>query len=141
MVKKKSRHLKAKTHGAHMRIKNPRTGLLCLFVVIIGVCLNLMGCGKDKVSHEVVGFVEGTVIDSLTRLPIDSAWIRINPDTLNPPNTYTNSAGYYFFVRITGMHRFHYCGKRGYITKKTGEYQIRIHQITKVNIELVPINE
>jgi len=123
-------------------MKNTIIGILCGgCILIIGTYLSLIGCEKGKVSHEVIGYVEGTVIDSLTRLPIDSAWIRISPDTLNPPNTYTNSAGYYFFVRVTGMHRFHYCGKSGYITKKTEEYQIRIHKTTKVNIELVPIKE
>jgi hypothetical protein len=49
--------------------KTRKKDLLLVFAIIITascVCLNLIGC-DDKVSHEFVGFVEGTVIDSLTR--------------------------------------------------------------------------
>lgn len=111
---------------------------LFLFFLITGICLSFLGCDNDKVIHEHFGYVEGTVIDILTRLPIDSAWIRISTDTLIPPNTYTNSVGYYFFERVTGTNRFHYCGKSGYVTKKTEEYRVNINKTTRVNIELFP---
>ena len=124
-----------------MRTKNPAIVRLYLFFLIIGGCLGLIECEKGTIKVEYTGSVEGFVIDSLTRTPIDSAWISINPDTLNPPNTYTDSAGYFSLVRVTGTHRFHYCGKSGYITKKTEEYKINIDKTTRVDIELVPIKE
>ena len=131
--------MKPKTHGGHMRIKDPRTGLLCLFLVTIGICVNLMDCNRGT-EVEYWGNVEGFVIDSLTRVPIDSAWIRIDPDTLDPPITYTDSDGHYFFGNFPGSHRFHYCGKDGYVTKKTGEYRVRKDKTTRVDlIELAPL--
>ncbi|NIN00947.1 MAG: hypothetical protein GTO24_23535 [candidate division Zixibacteria bacterium] len=113
---------------------------LCLFVVSLGIYVGLINCSEGTKVVEYTGNVEGFVIDSLTRLPIDSAWIGIDPDTLNPPITYTDSTGYYFFTWFTGIHRSHFCGKSGYITKKTGEYRVRKDQTTRADLtELAPL--
>ncbi len=114
--------------------------LLCLLAVSLGVSVGLIRCDKGTKVVEYMGNVEGFVIDSLTRLPTDSAWIRIYPDTLNPPITHTDSDGYYFFEHAPGIHRYHYCGKNGYVTKRTDEYQVRKDATTTVDlIELAPL--
>ncbi len=112
-----------------------------LLVLFIGVCLSLIGCEKHDVSHEVVGYVEGTVIDSLTRLPTDSAWISRTPDTTFEPLRLSDSLGYYFVGQFPGRHVFFYCGKKGYVTKKSKQFEIEKNKTTRVDFELVPLGE
>jgi len=119
-----------------MRKSNLNIWSLFLFFLITGVCLSLIGCEKHDVSREVVGFVEGTVIDSLTRVPIDSAWISVTPDTTVESITYTDSLGHYRFPGFADRHRFHYCGKTGYFTKQSREYEIKKNQTTRIDFEL-----
>lgn len=124
-----------------MKSRRLTIGLLCSSVLIIGVCLSLVGCEKGKVSYEHFGRVEGTVIDSLTRLPIDSAWISVTPDTSVKPITYTDSSGHYRFTDFSGKYRFHYCGKNGYVTKKSRVYEIKWKETTIIDFELVLLEE
>ena len=110
-----------------------------MFLLAIGVSALLwMGCG-DKVSdgrHPLNG-VRGAVIDSLTRVPIDSAWV--DTDTLALHEVYTDSLGNYRIpVGYPGRY-FIYCGKDGYATKKK-EVTFTGYGITaEVNFELVPL--
>lgn len=102
----------------------------------------LMSCDKDKVVHELAGRVEGTVVDSLTRLPIDCAWISASPDTSESPvMAYTDSSGIYIFMSFAGRHRLHYCGKNGYVTKESPEYEVQNAKTTIVDFELVPLKQ
>jgi len=123
-----------------MNIKNPISGLLCLFIVIMIVCINQIGCEKHHVNGEVFGHVEGTVIDSLTRLPIDSAWISVDPDTSFGPITFTDSTGHYYIGQFPGNYVF-YCGKKWYLTKASKEFEIKKNKTTQVNFELVPTKQ
>lgn len=122
-------------------MKRPITTMLFTgSILIIAVYLSLINCSEGTKVVEYTGNVEGFVIDSLTRFPIDSAWIRIDPDTLNPPITHTDSDGYYFFEHAPGIHRYHYCGKNGYVAKRTDEYQVRKDATTRVDlIQLAPL--
>jgi hypothetical protein len=124
-----------------MRLKTRHTWLACLLLVLCGICLNLTTCEKDRVVHEVVGYVEGTVIDSVTRLPIDSAWISQTADTTYEPLRLTDSLGYYFVGRFPGKHFVFYCGKRGFVTKTSKEFEIKKNQTTRVDFELVPLKD
>lgn len=114
---------------------------ICFFVFIIVIYLNITGCDNDKIIHEYAGSVEGTVIDSLTRLPIDSAWINGTPDTTYEPLRLTDSLGYYLVSQFPGSHVFFYCGKKGYVTKESQEFEIKINKTTQVDFELVPQKE
>jgi len=124
-----------------MRDKNLNKGSLCIFLIIMVLCFNQIGCEKHNVIHEHVGFVEGTVIDSLTRLPIDSAWISRTPDTTFEPLILSDSLGYYFKGQFPGMNVFFYCGKKGYVTRESKEFEIRENKTTIVDFELVPTKE
>jgi hypothetical protein len=122
-------------------MKNTITRILCGgCILIIGVCLSLIGCESRKVV-EYVGFVEGTVTDSLTRLPIDSAWISGTSDTSYTPITYTDSSGHYKIAEFPGRYRFIFCGKDGYVTKKSREYKTHKNKTTRVDFELVSLKE
>lgn len=123
-----------------MRTKNPIIVLACLFILIIGVCLSLIGCESRKVV-EYVGFVEGAVTDSLTRLPVDSAWISGTPDASFQPITYTDSSGHYKFAEFPGKYRFIYCVKDGYVTKKSKQYETHKNKTTRIDFELIPLKE
>ncbi len=120
-----------------MRAKNPNKDSLYFLLIIILLCFNQIGCENHNVIHEHVGFVEGTVIDSLTRLPIDSAWISGTPDTAYEPLRLTDSLGYYFQGQFPGSHVFLYCGKKWYVTKKSIEFEIKKNKTTRVDFELV----
>lgn len=100
----------------------------------------LFYCDKGT-KVEYVSWVQGTVVDSLTRAPIDSAWVDGN-DTLLPHWAYTDTMGYYVaFEGAPGRYRFLYCGKQGYITKKSQEYATFKNDTTTVNFELAPITQ
>jgi len=97
----------------------------------------LLHCDKG-IKVEYVSWVQGTVVDSLTRAPIDSAWVDGN-DTLLPHWSYTDTLGYYVaFVGAPDRYLFLYCGKSGYATKKSQEYATFKNDTTTVNFELVP---
>jgi hypothetical protein len=121
-----------------MRKSNLNIWSLCLFFLTTGVCFCLIGCEKHDVSREHFGYVEGTVIDSLTRMPIDSAWI--TPDTSMTP-IYTDSSGHYRFVEFAGNRLYLYCGKNEYVTKESGVYEIKWKETTIIDFELVPLGK
>jgi hypothetical protein len=124
-----------------MKNKNLSISQVCLLMIIVGICLSLVGCEKHDVSHDVVGYVEGIVIDSLTRQPIDSAWISQTPDTTFEPLILTDSSGYYFIAQFPGIHQMFYSGKKGYVTKKSKEFEIKVNKTTRVDFELMPQKE
>ena len=106
------------------------------FILTIFVASALLHCDKGT-KVEYVSWVQGTVVDSLTKAPIDSAWVDGN-DTLLPHWSYTDTLGYYVaFAGAPGRYRFLYCGKSGYTIKKK-EYATFRDDTTTVDFELVP---
>ena len=102
------------------------------------LALSLASCGH-KVSYDDGGnYFAGGVIDSLTNLPIATAWI--SGDSLGDSNKVyarTDSIGYYVaFAGLSGAPAWVYCGKDGYLTKKAKV--IATPDTTTLNFELVP---
>jgi hypothetical protein len=92
--------------------KVKRTLLLAIGVSV----LVWMACDEVHNGRPSLNGVKGTVIDSLTRVPIDSAWVDM--DTLALHEVYTDSLGNYRMpVGYRGKY-FIYCGKNAYVTKK-----------------------
>ena len=108
-----------------------------ILLLAIGVSvLFWIGCGDKVTDGYKPTYVKGIVTDSFTKVPIDSAWI--DHDTLPPYWTYTDTAGaFQVFVGAPGRHRFLYCGKQGYLSKKK-EYETVTNPVATVNFELVP---
>ncbi len=115
--------------------------LLVGCILIIEVCLNLTGCDKDEVIHELVGWVEGTAIDSITRQPVEGAVIRDTADTTVTPRARTDSLGYYKLAATPGTRFCLYCSKEGFITKKSLRLEVRKHETMTVDFELVPLRK
>jgi len=113
-----------------------------LFVLFL-IFTVLLGCGKDKVvDGHAMYFFRGTVLDSLTKFPIDSAWIDAG-DTLQPHLSYTDSSGWYIMKAVAYPNHpiFIFCGKEGYITKKEPALVHSYKDTTIVNFELVPVTQ
>ena len=111
---------------------------LIFMITIAG--LFWMSC-KDKIEkvEPTPNTVKGTVIDSLTRIPLDSAWV--DKDTSAPYMAYTDSLGIYgpvgTVVGYAGKYVI-YCGKDGYTTRNK-EVVFTGNGITAIiNFELVP---
>jgi hypothetical protein len=86
-----------------------------ILFVAVGICVLWGACGNTIVEPPV-NMVKGTVIDSQTLVPIDSAWV--DNDTLAPHSVFTDSLGNYQMpIGHTGRH-FIYCGKDAYVTRK-----------------------
>jgi hypothetical protein len=107
------------------------------FALCLAIYPGLTGCRKDGVIHELVGWVEGTVTDSLTRYPIDGAAIRDTADTLATPRAWTDSQGHYKLAASPGSRFSLYCSKEGYVTKKSAELYVRKHETITMDFELV----
>lgn len=116
---------------------NMRKHIFLILAIFVGSAL--FHCDKGT-KVEYVSWVQGTVVDSLTKAPIDSAWVDGN-DTLLPHWAYTDTLGYYVaFAGAPDRYRFLYCGKNGYTSKKK-EYATFKNDTTTVNFELVPITQ
>jgi hypothetical protein len=110
---------------------------ILLFVVLV-ICVLWSACDNTKVDPPI-NVVKGTVIDSLTRVPIDSAWI--DNDTILPHREYSDSLGYYYLPIGYKGKKSVYCGKDGY-TIKNKEVIFTENGITAViDFELVPKEE
>jgi hypothetical protein len=90
-----------------------RVRQILLFIVVV-ICVLWSAC-DDTIVEPPINVVKGTVTDSLTRVPIDSAWI--DNDTILPHRVYSDSLGYYYFPIGYKGKKSVYCGKDGYITK------------------------
>jgi len=84
-----------------MRTNNLTISLLCLFFLIIGGCLSLIGCGKKIIHADRTGIVEGFVKDSLDMTPVVGADVFLD-DHPYDPQPKTDSAGYYKVVTLLG---------------------------------------
>lgn len=111
-----------------------------MLLLLIGVSAFLrMSCSDSVTDGYKPTYVKGMVTDSLTKVPIDSAWI--DHDTLPPSWTYTDTSGkFHVFVGAPGRYRFLYCGKQGYVTKKK-EYETVSNPVATVNFELASITK
>lgn len=107
---------------------------ILLFIVVV-ICVLWSAC-DDTIVEPPINVVKGTVIDSLTRIPIDSAWV--DNDTLAPRRAYTDTFGNYSFPIGYKGKKTVYCGKEGYTTTMK-EVTFTGNGITAViNFELVP---
>jgi hypothetical protein len=62
-------------------------------ILVLAITFVGFGCNKATVDH---GYsISGTVIDSLTKAPLDSAWVIMHDTTAFTP-TYTDSLGHYY---------------------------------------------
>ena len=110
------------------------------FISIAAIAVLFWMSCKDKIEkvEPPLCTVRGMVIDTLTRAPIENAWI--DRDSFPPYRTYADTLGNYSlsFTEWPGKQRFLLCGKDGYITKK--EYYISKDppNTAIVNFELVP---
>jgi hypothetical protein len=111
-----------------------------ILVSLIGVSvLFWMDCSDKVKDGYKPTYVKGIVIDSLTKVPIDSAWI--DKDILSPYWTYSDTSGkFQVFVGAPGRYRFLYCGKQDYVIKKK-EYETVSNPVATVNFELVPLEK
>ncbi len=110
-----------------------------LLIFMVAVCICLCDCGGDKSTDDVWRFLSGVVRDSVTGMPIDSAWIDIN-DTIAPFTTRTDTVGMYVIAFGTTRYSMQlFVGKEEYMIKDTSimlpEGQINIDS---VNIYLKP---
>jgi hypothetical protein len=91
-------------------------------------------CSKEFIDVEYVFC--GKAIDSITDLPIDSAWISID-DTIPPYLFYSDSGGIYCATKGFGIQSVKaYCGKNGYRTKDTSLYLDK--NLENIDFRLVP---
>lgn len=88
-----------------------------LILILVAICQCFSNC--EKSTDDVWRFLSGVVRDSLTGLPIDSAWIDIN-DTIAPFRTRSDTNGIYIMAFGTKRYGFKlYAGKEGYLTRDT----------------------
>ena len=97
--------------------------LVFLFAVLFiptSAGLSLLDCSKEKVISNIdPGYtIGGFVKDSISGMPIDSAWINII-DSIAPYRAYTDSIGYYETIVFLGGELVVFSGKEGYYIKDT----------------------
>jgi hypothetical protein len=111
--------------------------LASLLLLLLG-----LSCGTKVTDGDgtLLVFVSGTVTDSVTQAPIDSAWL--DSDPYSPYSTYTDSSGGYLiaFTARPGSNKVLHCGKQGYISKKK-EYKVTSPDTAIVNFQLSPLPE
>ena len=103
---------------------------------VIGITgLFLIGC-DDTIIEPRVHVVKGTVIDSLTRIPLGSVWV--DTDSLAPHQEHTDSVGYYYMpVGYSAIYSI-YCGKEGYMmTEREAAFPDKVNTVV-IDFELVP---
>jgi len=100
--------------------------LIFVFVVLlipVSIGLGLFDCGGEKVISDPVYSFSGTVRDTLTGFPIDSAWIR-EGDSTSTYVRYSDTIGNYNYssIRFGSYNVNIFCGKVGYKTKSISFY-------------------
>jgi hypothetical protein len=109
------------------------------FVLVVGMALPFCSaCQDDKMVEPHGAFLAGTVVDSLSLAPIESAWVSLGDSVYEPlQDELTDSLGYYVtFTGTPGLHRWVFCGKEGYITQSK-EFSTAPAETTIVDFELV----
>ncbi len=86
--------------------------LIACFTLVVG-----NGCHDDPPYHPDLFRISGTITDSLTGNPIDSAWVTNEPTS--PEQLYfTDSLGGYEVHALEGVRAELRVGKEGYVTKE-----------------------
>jgi len=108
-----------------------------IFIIFIGV-ISFFCCSDKGVQGDPATSISGNVVDSITRLPIDSAKICIYDTVDCAVFGYTDSIGYYQYTVFGYQEVLLYCRKEGYRSKSisvtTSKYNTTI---TDANFELV----
>jgi hypothetical protein len=109
--------------------------LLLMIAIVISFHL---ACHDDKMVEPHGAFLAGTVADSLSLAPIESAWVSLGDSVYDPlQDELTDSLGYYVtFTGTPGIHRWVFCGKDGYISQSK-EFSTAPAETTIVSFELV----
>lgn len=106
-----------------------------ILALTISAAIVLSGCSKVSTDSECCGYIAGTVTDSLTSSPIDSAWVDV--DTILPPYAYTNNEGKYVISAPSiPAEMFLFCGKVGYETIKPPSFITNPKDTVIVNFQL-----
>jgi hypothetical protein len=106
-------------------------------LTMLGMVLFVSAFECEKIVEPPAGWSAGVVTDSLSGLPIDSAWVDL--DSLPPFDTYTDSAGHYVrFMGTPDINKYLYSGKTGYKTKRSAPFEVFSDETTLVNFELNP---
>ena len=106
-------------------------------IIIVPVALLLWISCEDTMVEPTPNVVRGIVIDSLTRIPLDSAWVD-SRDTLAPHMAYADSLGNYSTVVGYAGNYIVYCGKDGYVTQNKKVTFTGKGITAVINFELVP---
>ncbi|MCX6832377.1 MAG: hypothetical protein NT028_09655 [candidate division Zixibacteria bacterium] len=109
--------------------------ILAVFALTMIVALTLGACGKTT-DGEGSHWVQGVISDSLTKLPIDCAWV-VHQDTIEATRFYSNSLGHYQIGVPVNCGSI-FAGKAGYRTKEIKLGTVNSDR-TGVNIELAPL--
>ena len=87
-----------------------------LLLAVMAACMLVIGPScKDKTIYEHSGYVSGTVTDSLSGQPLDSARITWG-DTVGRISSLTDSNGTYV-IQVPVPHPTVFARKEGYLTK------------------------
>jgi len=89
-----------------------------LFSIIFLISIfSLFNCNDKGVTGDPFTTISGYVIDSITRMPIDSAYICID-DTIEYLNCgYTDTIGFYQYLKPGYSQISIFCMKEGYISQ------------------------
>ena len=117
--------------------------MLKLTRYLAALCLCILihtGCDDRGFFDASVTF-SGTVLDSITRLPIDSAGVCLF-DTTNSPLSFSDSLGNFKLSPFGGIGEYDlYFLKEGYLTKKISVYMHENHLVDNILVEMVPVPE
>jgi len=94
-----------------MRLNRNPQAVTALAAVLV---LVTVGCNKSVDTEKTV-WVSGVVIDSVTRAPVDSAWVSgVAKPTM--PSIFTDTLGAFLFSTFPFERDWLYADKQGYIT-------------------------
>jgi len=96
-----------------------KTSFVSLLLIIAIVISFHLACHDDIIVEPPVAFLAGTVVDSLSSAPIESAWVSLLDSAYNPlVDVLSDSAGYYVtLIGVPGVRDSAFCGRQGYITQ------------------------
>jgi len=97
-----------------------------------------MGCDDHEIIFEPPGgYIGGTVTDSVSNIPIESAIVSSDTVLDTTTDTLTDTLGHYvMFAGFPGINRLAYCWKDGYLVQSK-RYSVASNETTLVDFRLV----